>query len=116
MVLGLLHYLDPSPLIVLIRHLFVCSGSATQAIGYAIMIPAPPFPVLVLGYTINGFGLSVQASTLSPGLGYALLKHTQDAGANGFVASLKKGAATKMGILHAVYGSFRIRFVVHSDV
>ncbi len=28
----------------------------------------------------------------------------QDAGANGFVASLKNNAATKMGILHAVYG------------
>ncbi|TCD71913.1 hypothetical protein EIP91_000045 [Steccherinum ochraceum] len=62
-------------------------GSMTQAIGYAIMAPAPPFPVLVLGYTLNGFGLSVQ-----------------DAGANGYVASLKSGADTKMGIMHAVYG------------
>ncbi|KAI0828615.1 major facilitator superfamily domain-containing protein [Trametes gibbosa] len=62
-------------------------GSMAQVIGYAIEAPAPPFPALVLGYAINGFGLSLQ-----------------DAGANGFVASLQDNAATKMGILHAVYG------------
>jgi len=62
-------------------------GAMAQVIGYALESPAPPFPVLILGYTINGFGLSLQ-----------------DAGANGYVASLKDGAATKMGILHAVYG------------
>jgi fucose permease len=28
----------------------------------------------------------------------------QDAQANGYTASFKKGAATKMGVLHAVYG------------
>ena len=58
-----------------------------QVIGYAIDTPAPPFPALVLAYAINGFGLALQ-----------------DAGANGYVASYKHGAATKMGILHAVYG------------
>ncbi|KAI0676395.1 MFS general substrate transporter [Trametes maxima] len=62
-------------------------GSFAQVIGYALEAPAPPFPVLVLGYAINGFGLSLQ-----------------DAGANGFVASLKENASTKMGILHAIYG------------
>ncbi|KAH9852210.1 MFS general substrate transporter [Lenzites betulinus] len=62
-------------------------GSMAQVIGYAIEAPAPPFPALVLGYAINGFGLSLQ-----------------DAGANGFVASLTDNATTKMGILHAVYG------------
>lgn len=31
-----------------------------QVIGYALESPAPPFPVLVLGYAINGFGLSLQ--------------------------------------------------------
>ncbi|KAH8103076.1 MFS general substrate transporter [Cristinia sonorae] len=62
-------------------------GAMAQVIGYCIMAPAPPFPALVLGYTINGFGLAVQ-----------------DAGANGYVACLKDGAATKMGIIHAVYG------------
>ncbi|KAI0654398.1 MFS general substrate transporter [Cubamyces menziesii] len=62
-------------------------GAFAQVIGYALEAPAPPFPVFVLGYAVNGFGLSLQ-----------------DAGANGFVASLKENAATKMGILHAIYG------------
>ncbi|KAI0631187.1 MFS general substrate transporter [Trametes polyzona] len=63
-------------------------GSLAQVAGYALEAPAPPFPVFVLGYAVNGFGLSLQ-----------------DAGANGFVASLKDNAATKMGILHAIYGA-----------
>ncbi|KAI0356007.1 MFS general substrate transporter [Trametes cingulata] len=62
-------------------------GSMAQVIGYAIEAPAPPFPLFVIGYAVNGFGISLQ-----------------DAGANGFVASLKENAATKMGVLHAVYG------------
>ncbi|PIL23359.1 MFS general substrate transporter [Ganoderma sinense ZZ0214-1] len=62
-------------------------GSAAQVVGYCLESPAPPFPVFVLGYTINGFGMGLQ-----------------DAGANGFVASIKDNATTKMGILHAVYG------------
>ncbi|KAI0716684.1 MFS general substrate transporter [Earliella scabrosa] len=62
-------------------------GSMAQVVGYALEAPAPPFPVFVLGYAVNGFGLSLQ-----------------DAGANGFVASLKDNAATKMGVLHAIYG------------
>ncbi|KAH9899251.1 MFS general substrate transporter [Cubamyces lactineus] len=62
-------------------------GAFAQVAGYALEAPAPPFPVFVLGYAVNGFGLSLQ-----------------DAGANGFVASLKENAATKMGVLHAIYG------------
>ena len=53
-----------------------------QVAGYALEAPAPPFPVFVMGYAINGFGMSLQ-----------------DAGANGFVVSLKDNATTKMGIL-----------------
>ncbi|KAI0654399.1 major facilitator superfamily domain-containing protein [Cubamyces menziesii] len=63
-------------------------GSLSQVIGYALEAPAPPFPVFVLGYAINGFGLSLQ-----------------NAGANSFVASLKENTSTKLGILHAVYGT-----------
>ncbi|EJF59568.1 MFS general substrate transporter [Dichomitus squalens] len=62
-------------------------GSLAQVIAYTIEAPAPPFPVFVIAYAINGFGLALQ-----------------DAGANGFVASLKENAATKMSVLHAVYG------------
>ncbi|KAI0774901.1 MFS general substrate transporter [Trametes elegans] len=63
-------------------------GSLLQIAGYAFEAPAPIFPVFVLGYFFNGFGIALQ-----------------DAGANGYVASLKEGASTKMGILHAVYGA-----------
>lgn len=69
-------------------------GSAAQVVAYAIDSPAPPFPVLVMAYAINGFGLGLQ-----------------DAGANGYVASYKHGAATKMGILHAVYGLLDLLFL-----
>ncbi|OBZ67354.1 Bypass of stop codon protein 6 [Grifola frondosa] len=62
-------------------------GASAQVIGYVLEAPAPPFPVFVLGYAINGFGIALQ-----------------DASANGFVASLKDNQATKMGIMHAVYG------------
>ncbi|KAF8191791.1 MFS general substrate transporter [Pholiota molesta] len=62
-------------------------GSACQVIAYAIQCSAPPFPVFVMAYTINGVGMALQ-----------------DAQANGFVATLQSNAETKMGILHAAYG------------
>ncbi|KAI0350646.1 MFS general substrate transporter [Trametes cingulata] len=61
--------------------------SLAQVAGYVLAAPAPPFPVFVLGYFMNGFGIGLQ-----------------DAGANGYVASLKENASAKMGILHAIYG------------
>ena len=72
------------------------------------MAPAPPFPVLVIGYVFNGFGISLQVNggyvqfmiNVSPTLAM------QDAGANGYVASLKDNANVKMGILHAIYGKY----------
>ncbi|KAI0322837.1 MFS general substrate transporter [Amylostereum chailletii] len=63
-------------------------GSLAQTIGYCFQSPAPPFPVFVIGYGINGFGLALQ-----------------DAQANGYVASYKSNGATLMGVLHAVYGA-----------
>ncbi|KAF7977354.1 hypothetical protein HWV62_4157 [Athelia sp. TMB] len=47
-----------------------------------------PFPVFVLGYTINGIGMALQ-----------------DAQANGYVAGLRDNAEAKMGMLHAAYGA-----------
>lgn len=35
-------------------------GAFAQVVGYSLEAPAPPFPVFVLGYAINGFGLSLQ--------------------------------------------------------
>ncbi|TDL22800.1 MFS general substrate transporter [Rickenella mellea] len=65
----------------------VVIGSLAQTVGYAMVAPAPPFPVMCIAYAINGWGGALQ-----------------DAQANGFVASLKENAAAKMGLLHAVYG------------
>ncbi|KAJ3548188.1 hypothetical protein NMY22_g1355 [Coprinellus aureogranulatus] len=62
-------------------------GATFQIITYAIQSPAPPFPVFIIFNVVNGVGLALQ-----------------DALANGFVGSLTYSAATKMGILHAVYG------------
>jgi fucose permease len=58
-------------------------------VAFGIKASAPPFPVFVMAYAINGFGLSLQ-----------------DAHANGFVANYKDNAAAKMGILHAAYGKY----------
>ncbi|KAE9403958.1 MFS general substrate transporter [Gymnopus androsaceus JB14] len=62
-------------------------GSVLQQIAYILQAPQLPFPVFVLSFTINGFGLALG-----------------DAQANGFVASLKTHSETKMGLLHASYG------------
>ncbi|KAF9475148.1 MFS general substrate transporter [Pholiota conissans] len=62
-------------------------GAVCQAVAYAIQCSAPPFPVFVMAYTINGVGMALQ-----------------DAQANGFVATLSSNAEAKMGVLHAFYG------------
>lgn len=33
-------------------------------IGYALMAPAGPFPVFVLGFVFNGFGISLQVGIM----------------------------------------------------
>jgi MFS family permease len=66
----------------------ITAGSLTQVTAYAIQASSPPFPVLLIAYAINGFGMSLQ-----------------DAQANGLVANLQSKPEEKMGILHAVYGS-----------
>ncbi|KAF8187039.1 major facilitator superfamily domain-containing protein [Mycena galopus ATCC 62051] len=63
-------------------------GSICQIIAYSMMAPAPPFPVFVLSFVINGVGVAIQ-----------------DAQANGYVASLKHNPETKMGLLHGAYGA-----------
>ena len=40
------------------------TGAFAQVVGYSLEAPAPPFPVLALGYAITGFGLSLQACEL----------------------------------------------------
>ena len=76
-------------------------------VGYAFEAPAPPFPVFVLGYAINGFGMGLQARVYYS-LSMCSLRtcQSQDAGSNGFVAPLKENAAPKIDILHAIYGAY----------
>ncbi|KAI4520802.1 MFS general substrate transporter [Schizophyllum commune Loenen D] len=62
-------------------------GSALQVVAYSIQAPALDFPVLCVGYVINGVGIAIQ-----------------DAQANGYVASLANNSEAKMGMLHAAYG------------
>ncbi|KAI0000192.1 MFS general substrate transporter [Russula compacta] len=66
----------------------IALGSAVQIVAFSIQASAPPFPVFVIAYAINGFGASLG-----------------DAQANGFVANYKDNAAAKMGIIHAAYGA-----------
>jgi fucose permease len=68
------------------------------------MAPAPPFPAFVLGYFINGVGVAFQVGATYELVQAWLIVPCQDSQANGYVAALKYDGATKMGILHAIYG------------
>lgn len=35
-------------------------GAVAQVIAYILTAPAPPFPVFILGFAINGFGVALQ--------------------------------------------------------
>ncbi|KAI0052804.1 MFS general substrate transporter [Auriscalpium vulgare] len=61
-------------------------GGTLSMIAYAIQAPAPPFPVFVLSYVLQGFSGSFM-----------------DAHANGYVVSLKNQSSS-LGIAHSVYG------------
>ncbi|KAF8265759.1 major facilitator superfamily domain-containing protein [Lactarius quietus] len=65
----------------------IALGSAAQMVAFGIQASAPPFPLFVIAYAINGFGASFEVAQ-----------------ANSFVASYKDNKATKMGVLHAAYG------------
>ncbi|PPQ67224.1 hypothetical protein CVT26_007297 [Gymnopilus dilepis] len=65
----------------------VVLGALCQVVGYVIVIPAPPFPLLVCAYIILGFGISLQGAQ-----------------ANGFIGSLQEHMSTKLGMLHGSYG------------
>ncbi|KAJ6595848.1 MFS general substrate transporter [Mycena vulgaris] len=63
-------------------------GALCQAISYCIQAPAPPFPLFVLSFTINGVGIAIQ-----------------NAQTNAYVASIKHNPELYMGMLHASYGA-----------
>ncbi|KAK7039471.1 MFS domain-containing protein, partial [Favolaschia claudopus] len=63
-------------------------GALLQIVGYSIQAPAPPFPLFVMSFIFNGFGIAIQ-----------------NAQANAYVASLKHNSELYMGMLHASYGA-----------
>ncbi|KIJ36995.1 hypothetical protein M422DRAFT_232201 [Sphaerobolus stellatus SS14] len=63
----------------------ILAGAILQMIGYCILAPAPPFPVLLLGQTIVGLGEALQ-----------------NIQSNTFVAAF--GSSTKLGLFHGIYG------------
>ena len=81
-------------------------GSICQLVAYAIMITAPPFPLLLCAYLIVGFGISLQVSYLASLLArfHSFHEYLQNAQANGFVSSLQQHMSTKLGMMHAAYG------------
>lgn len=80
-------------------------GPICQAIAYGIQTSAPPFPVFAIAFALNGFGLAIQVCTPRWWI-HSTTSHnfTQDAQANGYVASLDNNKEIRMGILHAIYG------------
>lgn len=62
-------------------------GSLCQVVAYSIQSPGLPFPVYLICFALNSFGIAIQ-----------------DSQAIGYVASIKDRAETRMGILAAGYG------------
>lgn len=58
-------------------------GAASQALAYALLIPAFPFPSFPVIYAVGGFGMALQ-----------------DAQANVYIAG-QPNAEVKLGYLHA---------------
>ncbi|KAL0573637.1 hypothetical protein V5O48_008309 [Marasmius crinis-equi] len=58
-----------------------------KIIAYSIQSAAPPFPVFVIAYAIDGVGIALQ-----------------EAQANSFVATLKKHSEVKMSLTHSFFG------------
>ena len=68
-------------------------------IAYAMVVPAGPFPLMCIAFMIAGFGISLQ-----------------NAHCNGFVASSGGNIATKIGFLHAAYGTHVLTYVPQTGV
>lgn len=71
--------------------------------------PALPFPVFLISFAINGVGVAMKvrpvSRTIMMGSHHHINSFSKDAQASGFVASIKENSETKMGILHAAYGT-----------
>ncbi|KAI0343375.1 MFS general substrate transporter [Trametopsis cervina] len=69
------------------KHGFGKVRSTSQLTGYAISSSGGPFALMCVGYGFTGFGLALEITQ-----------------GNSYVGSLKEGASTKLGIMHASYG------------
>ena len=58
-----------------IKLIYLLLGSTAQVMGYCLESPAPPFPVFVLGYTINGFGMGLQVRATCLRVSACLISH-----------------------------------------
>ena len=85
-----------------------CLGALLQIVGYSMMSPAPPFPALVLGLAVNGIGRPLQVSRLRYSDDYILTKelYFKDSQANAFVACARDNKSLKLGLIHALYGTY----------
>ncbi|KAJ6545331.1 major facilitator superfamily domain-containing protein [Mycena capillaripes] len=63
-------------------------GGLCMIVAYTVQAPAPPFPLFVLSFIFNGFGIAIQ-----------------NAQTNAYVASLRHNSELNMGMLHASYGA-----------
>ena len=67
---------------------------------------------MVISYGIAGFGIALQVSNSFRTLDLIVLTLHQNAGANGFVGSLKKNTGTKLCFLHGSYGMHLWHFLL----
>lgn len=103
-------------------------GALFQVAGYAIQGTAPPFPLFVIGFGLNGFGMALQnahANGFVAALGHASSNPTREvlSGPSQAISSARahtsagtveisppaastkaRASGAKMGFLHAAYG------------
>ena len=84
----------------------VVLAATSQVFGYVLAAPAPPSPVFLLGYLLNGFGISLQVLhySLSRQFLPSLHRTSQLSASNSFVTSYKDGVSTRLAVLHSFYG------------
>ncbi|KAF7319043.1 MFS domain-containing protein [Mycena chlorophos] len=87
------------------RMIIVNIGALGQVVAYTIQAPAPPFPVFVISFGINGLGNAIQVRPLCDIHPQKLKQPLQNAQTNTYVASLGKNSEFYMGLLHASYGA-----------
>ena len=89
-------------------------GASFQTISYIIMSSGGPFPIMVLGYCLSGFGMALQvifSTSIYSSYGWPWIFSVQNAQGNGLISGFRD-APTKLGLLHAGYGMYTHRQTV----